>query len=84
MSSIRFSPINNQQLAWRQLGLRADKTLILAGVADSIILHAELEVDAKECLGNDKVEWELIEGAHDFPVTNADEVVQRICDFWKM
>lgn len=82
MSSIRFSPITAQQKTWHQLGLRADKTLIFAGATDSIIIPAELKEDAEECLGQEKVEWRLIGGAHDFPVTHADEVVQGISAFW--
>jgi pimeloyl-ACP methyl ester carboxylesterase len=81
MSSIRFSPITGQD--WTKLGLRKDKTLIIAGVRDPIIIAAELKKDAEEFLGVEKVEWKAIDGAHDFPVTNADEVANEIWQFWE-
>lgn len=33
-------------------------------------------------IGADKVEWRVIDGAHDFPVTHYQEVVEKISDVW--
>jgi len=84
MSSIRFAPITGQNVAWKRLGLRNDKILIIAGSKDPIIFHEELKEDASEALGNEKIDWRVIEGAHDFPITDADEVVANICKFWRL
>jgi hypothetical protein len=84
MSSIRFAPVTGQQESWKRLGLRPDKTLILAGRTDPIIIPQELRPDAESLLGREKVEWRLIEGAHDFPITESGRVVGEICGFWGM
>ncbi|KAI9732074.1 MAG: hypothetical protein M1818_007669 [Claussenomyces sp. TS43310] len=82
MSSIRYAPIVGQHESWRRLGLRDDKTLIFAGTTDPIIYVEELRDDAEATVGKDKIEYRVIEGAHDFPITNADEIVGIVCDFW--
>lgn len=82
MSSMRFAPISDTNVAWKQLGLRADKTMIITGAEDFIIVREELKEDADEALGVGKILWKEVDGAHDFPITNADEVVKHICQFW--
>lgn len=82
MSSIRFAPITGQHEVWKLLGLRSDKTLIFTGSLDPIIFREELKADAAEALGANKIEWRDIDGAHDFPITDADEVVEEIVKFW--
>jgi hypothetical protein len=84
MSSVRFAPVTGQEAAWKRLGLRADKVLFFAGRTDPIIIPEELRPDAEALLGREKVEWRLIEGAHDFPITDSGRVVREICEFWGM
>jgi pimeloyl-ACP methyl ester carboxylesterase len=84
MSSVRFAPVTGQQQAWKRLGSRPDRTLIFAGRTDPIIFPRELRPDAEALLGPEKVEWRLIDGAHDFPITESQRVVKEICAFWGM
>ena len=41
-----------------------------------------MEVDAKEAIGSEKVEWRVIEGGHEFPITRGEEVVKEVCGVW--
>jgi hypothetical protein len=84
MSSIRFAPVTGQQATWKRLGLRPDKTLFFAGRTDPIIIPTELKSDAEALLGKEKVEWRLIDGAHDFPITDSARLVDEMCAFWGM
>jgi hypothetical protein len=82
MSSVRFSPLTGQQSVWKRLSLRPDKVLFFAGKTDPIIIPQELRPDVEDLLGREKVEWRLIEGAHDFPIIESGRVVGEICAFW--
>jgi pimeloyl-ACP methyl ester carboxylesterase len=82
MSSIRFASITGKQETWKKLGLRKDKIMIIAGTTDAVIVQKELEADASVALGADKVEWKVLEGGHDFPITSANKVVQEVSGFW--
>lgn len=82
MSTARYAPAAGQHESWRRLGLRKEKTLIIAATNDPIVDPKELKEDATEVLGADKLEWRLIEGAHDIPVTDPEKIVSAICDFW--
>lgn len=41
-----------------------------------------VEVDAKEVIGADKVEYRVFQGGHEFPVTLGEEVVRELCGVW--
>jgi surfactin synthase thioesterase subunit len=83
MSSMQYAPITGHEAEWERLGRqRKDKILIVGGSIDPLIIAEELHADAKRLLGADKVEWKLIDGAHDFPTTNSLELVREICRFW--
>jgi surfactin synthase thioesterase subunit len=90
MSSVRFSPITGQDASWKQLGavLQAPasrhpgKILFFVGAKDPIIIPDELRPDAEALLGSEKMEWRVVEGAHDFPITESAEVVRDIVEFW--
>lgn len=82
MSSMRYAPIVGTNAAWKQLGLRSEKIMIVTGRKDFIIVREELMEDAEAALGAGKIVWKEVEGAHDFPITNADDVVKHISDFW--
>jgi hypothetical protein len=69
MSSVRYAPVSGRQAAYERLGLRKDKILIIAATHDPIIVAKELKVDAEGLLGPEKVEWRVIDGAHDIPIT---------------
>lgn len=45
-------------------------------------LPHELEADATEIIGKNKIEWRVIDGGHEFPLTRAEEVVKEICGVW--
>lgn len=82
MSSMRYAPIAGTNDAWKQLAKRSDQILIITGRKDFIIVYEELKEDADEALGKGKIVWKEVEGAHDFPITNAEEVARAICEFW--
>lgn len=42
----------------------------------------ELEPDAAEVIGLDKVVFRIMEAGHEFPITMADEVVRQISEVW--
>ncbi|KAH8815272.1 Alpha/Beta hydrolase protein [Xylogone sp. PMI_703] len=87
VSSIRYASIEKSHENWKKLGstksgVGKDKVLIIAGSKDPLIIAKELKPDAEDAIGRDKVEFKTIEGAHEFPVTSAGEVVDVICEFW--
>jgi hypothetical protein len=41
-----------------------------------------VKVDTKEAIGSGKVEWRVIEGGHEFPITRGDEVVKEVGGVW--
>jgi surfactin synthase thioesterase subunit len=82
MSSIRFAPLTGHDEAWKRLRQLSSKVLIFVGTTDPIIVHDELRPDAEALLGKENIEWCVIEGAHDFPVTESKKVTSKICEFW--
>ncbi|RDW74077.1 hypothetical protein BP5796_07519 [Coleophoma crateriformis] len=84
VSSIQHSSISGRADTWKKLGFRQDKVLIIAGSTDPVIVPAELEEDAKAAIGDDKVEWLVIEGGHEFPITAAGEVTEQIRKHWRL
>lgn len=49
-----------------------------------LTLAAAVEIDAKEAIGADKLEWRVIEGGHEFPITRAGEVVKEVWGVWNI
>jgi predicted esterase len=84
MSTIRHAPAQEQQESWKRLWLRKDKILIITGSSDPIIKAKELKEDVLELVGADKLEWRLIDGAHDIPTSDPGRTVNEICSFWKI
>ena len=82
VSSIRYASITGKKEMWTLLGERSDKILVMAGNTDPVIVPAELEEDAAEAMGRDKLEWRVIDGGHEFPITRSGEVVEEISRFW--
>ncbi|KAL3419338.1 alpha beta hydrolase family [Phlyctema vagabunda] len=82
ISSLQHASITGKQEVWRMLGLRSDRVMIIAGSTDSVIVPAELEVDATAAVGSEHVDFKVIEGGHEFPITRALEVVDEIERHW--
>jgi hypothetical protein len=61
--------------------LRKDKIFIITRSSDPIIKAKELKEDV---VGADKLEWRLIDGAHDIPTSDPGRIVNEICSFWKI
>lgn len=83
MSSIRHAPILGQHETWRKLAQREKKTLVIAGAKDPIIYAEELREDLTELIGNESFEYRVLEGAHDFPIVDAERVVNDIWAYWQ-
>lgn len=52
-----------------------------------LIIHSianELNEDAKATIGEDRLEWRVIEGGHEFPISRPDEVVDEIAGVWEI
>lgn len=84
VSSIKYSSITGKQETWKKLGLRHDKVLIMAGSTDPVIVPAELHTDALASIGPEHVECKVIEGGHEFPITQAVEVVDQLSKHWSL
>ncbi|KAG9245702.1 Alpha/Beta hydrolase protein [Calycina marina] len=82
ISSLKYSSISGKQNIWRQLGLRNDKILLFAGSTDNVIVTEELKPDATEAIGAANLDYRVIEGGHEFPITAVDEVVTQISQVW--
>lgn len=82
ISSIRNASIEGQREKWARLGERKDKTLIVVGFSDSVIVHDELKEDAFGAIGEEKIEWRVIDAGHEFPITKSEEVVAEISAAW--
>jgi hypothetical protein len=84
MSTVREAPAQGQHEAWKRLRLRKDKILVIIGSSDPIIKAKELKEDVLELVGADKLEWRLIDEAHDIPTSHPGRIVNEICGFWKI
>ncbi|KAG9237606.1 alpha/beta-hydrolase [Amylocarpus encephaloides] len=85
VSSIRWASISGHAKTWGKLRDLRDgvKVVILVGRTDPVIVATELEEDAKAAIGQEKVEWRVMEGGHEFPITQPDAVVEEIDGVWK-
>lgn len=83
VSSMRYAPIMKREETWRKLRMREDKVLIVIGSTDSIILADELYEDATACIGEENVEWRVVDCGHEFPIKEAPECLKILEDFWK-
>lgn len=81
ISSIRHSSIENSHEGWTRLSIRNDKVLVIAGTTDPVIIAKELYEDAEATIG-DRLDFREIVGGHEFPVTDADKVVDIVSEFW--
>ncbi len=84
MSCIRHAPLIGQETAWRALSLRAPgTTAIILGRGDEIIDPEHYAADALPLAGGKgHVQWSLVPGGHDFPMSYAEETLGEIYRAW--
>ncbi|KAI5927668.1 alpha/beta-hydrolase [Camillea tinctor] len=63
-------------------GLDSGKVLVVLGDDDPVIVKDETIEDAMAVLGPEGVEFAIIKGGHEVPITRSTEVAQVIEDFW--
>lgn len=86
ISSIRYAPIHGQHERWRILGRNVEegvggvrKVWLVLGELDPIIVHEELEEDARACLGEANVGIKVVEGVgHEIAIERAGEIVSVV------
>jgi len=82
VSSIKYSPIENQHETWKKLAEGKGRLVVIAGQTDAIIKCDELREDVVEVAGKERVIWREIEGGHEFPITKGGKVVDLIAEVW--
>ncbi|KAG4438032.1 hypothetical protein IFR05_006491 [Cadophora sp. M221] len=83
MSTARHMQGTGQLEKWKLLRRREDRTLVIAGSNDSIVVAEELYEDVREALG-DKLDWRVLEGAHDITILKPKEIVDALCESWEI
>ncbi|KAE8441898.1 hypothetical protein EG329_004204 [Mollisiaceae sp. DMI_Dod_QoI] len=86
ISNALFAPAAGQQAAWKRVGLQKRNILIVAATQDPIIVPEELKPDVEELLrdSGSKLDWCMIDGAHDLGNTHPEKIAEEICTFWGM
>ncbi|OTA64778.1 alpha/beta-hydrolase [Hypoxylon sp. EC38] len=64
-------------------GLRAGKVLMVLGEDDPVIVKDETIEDATWSLGSDGVEFAVLPGGHELPITSSFDVADAIEGFWR-
>jgi pimeloyl-ACP methyl ester carboxylesterase len=84
MSSITHAPLIGQHEAWKKLADRPKgSTVVILAKDDEIIDPEDYERDALPLIGGkERVEWVLVEGGHDFPMTNEKELMKELRRVW--
>ncbi|KAF2632774.1 alpha/beta-hydrolase [Macroventuria anomochaeta] len=83
ISSIRYAPVHGEHERWRILGRNIEegkgglkKVFVVLGEMDPIIVKDEIMEDARGCLGNENVEFEVVKGAgHEVAIERAGEIL---------
>ncbi|KAJ8107417.1 hypothetical protein OPT61_g8884 [Boeremia exigua] len=86
ISSIRYAPVHGEHDRWRILGENITrgvgglkKVHIVLGETDPIIVKDEIIEDASECLGDENVEFEVVEGiGHEVAIERASDIVRVV------
>lgn len=94
VSSVQFAPISRREATWKRLGLllsektiskpklfQTGKILVIAGRNDLVIVPNELQQDIHNLIGDEYYQWEMVEGAHDFPTTKSVETVRIVAEY---
>ncbi|KAI1358608.1 alpha/beta-hydrolase [Xylaria arbuscula] len=63
-------------------GLDGGKICLVLGKDDSVIVTDEIISDAKAVLGPDGVEFVVLDGGHEVPITSSARVAESIEGFW--
>lgn len=63
-------------------GLWRSQVLMILGSTDPIIIKNEVAEDAEECFGKGNLKTVVIEGGHEIPMSEAEEVTKVILRFW--
>lgn len=66
-----------------EVGLEGGKILFVLGKDDGVIVTPETMEDAQAVLGRDGVEYIVLAGGHEIPITSSGDVAVTIEDFWK-
>ncbi|KAF4632706.1 hypothetical protein G7Y89_g5414 [Cudoniella acicularis] len=82
VSSLRYASIAGSEETWKKLAMLREKVIIFVGSTDEIIVPEELHEDAKAAIGGERIEWRVIEGGHEFPITHPDLVAKEISQIW--
>ncbi|KAL2072387.1 hypothetical protein VTL71DRAFT_11730 [Oculimacula yallundae] len=83
LSTAQHMQGSGQLGVWKLLRSRPNKTLIIAGSKDPIVVADELYEDATEALG-DKLDWKVLEGRHDVTIMRPKEIVDELCRSWDL
>ncbi|KAI5866815.1 Alpha/Beta hydrolase protein [Durotheca rogersii] len=64
-------------------GLRAGKVLMVLGEDDPVIVKDEVEEDVRKVLGSEGVEFAVLPGGHEIPITSSHGVAEALEGFWR-
>lgn len=96
MSCIRNAPLVGQEVSWTELarvvrsgdetdGERKLPLCIVLGRHDDVVDACDYEKDALPLFGGPEsgdVNWTVVPGGHDFPMTYSRHVIRAIFEFW--
>lgn len=63
-------------------GLEGGKIFIVLGKDDGVIAMTETIEDARNALGHEGVEFAILEGGHELPITSSTTVAESVEGFW--
>lgn len=86
ISSIRYAPVHGEHERWRVVGRNITEDVgglkmvyVMLGETDPIIVKDEVMQDAKGCLGEENVVFEIVEGAgHEVAIERAGEILKVV------
>ncbi|KAB5551151.1 Alpha/Beta hydrolase protein [Coniochaeta sp. 2T2.1] len=83
MASLRDAPLMDQHAAYARLAATGVPVAVVFGSKDTVVDERGYREDGLEIMGGeDRVMWRVVEGGHDFPMTNVDAVMEVLEEFW--
>ncbi|KAB5580149.1 Alpha/Beta hydrolase protein [Coniochaeta sp. 2T2.1] len=83
MASLRDAPLMGQHAAYARLAATGVPVAVVFGKKDTVVDERGYREDGLEIMGGeDRVMWRVVEGGHDFPMTNVDAVMEVLEEFW--
>ena len=84
VSCMRHAPLTHQHETWKLLAKRKPLTTAVFLAKDDEIVHSsDYERDGLSLLGGpEHVYWKVLSGKHSFVMTNADDIVRALDNFW--